>query len=250
MMCLLCQMAILPGSLNPLEPQLAQLQIPLESFIRRSLVSLWPSFSFTCMWNIFLPLFLSQLSPWYWGPYIKDFVWKKLIYLWARFSVVWVTKAKYQIKLKTIKTLILAYKPVHFVLLTDSVITLSAKLWNPWPWMQTQQLSVGLITGFFEKQTSLPGSNKLSCSPFSSNFWVRWLTLLAYTFKWNSLTEIFGNTVFFVFWGLLLVSFQSIFSLLCPPPNPPPPKKKQTNKKKKTWNIKFFLFSVQKKWHL
>lgn len=137
MMCLLCQMAILPGSLNPLEPQLAQLQIPLESFIRRSLVSLWPSFSFTCMWNIFLPLFLSQLSPWYWGPYIKDFVRKTLICL--GFSS--------QIKLKRI-TLILAYKPVHFVLLIDSVITLSAKLLNSWPWMQTQQLYVGLITGF------------------------------------------------------------------------------------------------------
>ena len=147
-------------------------------------------------------LFLSQLSPWYWGTYIKDFVWKTLIYLGAHFLVVWVTKAKYQIKLKKIKTLILAYKPVQFVFLTDSVITLSAKLLNSWPWMQTQQLSVGVITGFFEKQTSLPGSNKLSCSPFSSNFWVCWLTLLAYTFKWNSLTEIFGNAVFFVFWGL------------------------------------------------
>ena len=234
MMCLLCQMAILPGSLNPLEPQLAQLRIPLESFIRRSLVSLWPSFSFTCMWDIIIPsLFLSQLIPWYWGTYIKDFVWKTLIYLGAHFLVVWVTKAKYQIKLKTIKTLILAYKPVHFVLLIDSVITLSAKLLNSWPWMQTQQLSVGVITGFLEKQTSLPGSNKLSYSPFSSNLWVCWLTLLAYTFKWNSLTVIFGNTVFFVFWGLLLVSFQSIFTLLCPPPL-----------QKKTWNIKFFLFSV------
>ena len=147
-------------------------------------------------------------------------MWKTLIYLWAHFSVVLVTKAKYQIKLKGIKTLILAYKPVHFVFLTDSVITLSAKLLNSWPWMQTPWLSVGVITGFFEKQTSLPGSNtcELSCSPLSSNFWVCWLTLLAYTFKWNSLTEIFGNTVFFVFWDLLLVSFQSIFSLLCPPP--------------------------------
>ena len=175
-------------------------------------------------------LFLSQLSPWYWGTYIKDFVWKTLICPGAHFLVVWVTKAKYQIKLKKIKTLILAYKPVHFVLLIDSVITLSAKLLNSWPWMQTQQLSVGVITGFFEKQTSLPGSYKLSCSPFSSNFWVCWLTLLAYTFKWNSLTEIFGNAVFFVFWGLLLVSFQSIFSFLCPAPPPPPPPK--------TWNIK------------
>ena len=36
----------------------------------------------------------------------------------------------------------------------------------------------------------------------------------------------FANTVFFIFWGngLLLVSFQSIFSHLCPPP--PPTKKK------------------------
>ena len=158
-------------------------------------------------------------------------MWKTLICPGAHFLVVWVTKAKYQIKLKKIKTLILAYKPVHFVLLIDSVITLSAKLLNSWPWMQTQQLSVGVITGFFEKQTSPPGSYKLSCSPFSSNFWVCWLTLLAYTFKWNSLTEIFGNAVFFVFWGLLLVSFQSIFSFLCPAPPTPPPKKK-------TWNIK------------
>ena len=156
-------------------------------------------------------------------------MWKTLIYLWAHFSVVLVTKAKYQIKLKGIKTLILAYKPVHFVFLTDSVITLSAKLLNSWPWMQTPWLSVGVITGFFEKQTSLPGSNtcELSCSPLSSNFWVCWLTLLAYTFKWNSLTEIFGNTGSFVFWGLLLGSFQSIFNLLL---------------KKKTWNIKFFFY--------
>ena len=169
--------------------------------------------------------FLSQLSPWYWGPYIKDFVWKTLIYLWAHFSVVWVTKAKYQIKLKRIKTLILAYKPVHFVLLIDSVITLSAKLLNSWPWMQTQQLSVGVITGFFEKQTSLPGSNKLSCSPFSSNLWVCWLTLLAYTFNINEILwqKFFRTLCSLFFGGLLLVSFQSIFSLLCPPT--PPPKK-------------------------
>ena len=159
MMCLLCQMAILPGSLNPLEPQLAQLQIPLESFIRRSLVSPWPSFSFTCMWNIFLPLFFNHS----WAHDIEALTLRisceKHWYVLA--SVVWVTKAKYQIKLKWIKALILAYKPVHFVLLTDSVITLSAKLLNSWPWMQTQRLSVGVTTWFFEKQTSPPGSNKL-----------------------------------------------------------------------------------------
>ena len=152
-------------------------------------------------------LFLSQLSPWYWGTYIKDFVWKTLIYFGAHFLVVWITKAKYQIKLKKIKTLILAYKPVHFVLLIDSVITLSAKLLNSWPWMQTQQLSVGVITGFLEKQTSLPGSNKLSCSPFSSNFWVCWLTLLFWLIHsneilWQKFLGTLGSLLFGVyFWG-------------------------------------------------
>ena len=162
-------------------------------------------------------------------------MWKTLIYLWAHFSVVLVTKAKYQIKLKGIKTLILAYKPVHFVFLTDSVITLSAKLLNSWPWMQTPWLSVGVITGFFEKQTSLPGSNtcELSCSPLSSNFWVCWLTLLAYTFKWNSLTEIFGNTVFFVFFGFTFGVLSIHIQPSMPPPAPPPQK-----------NMKYKIFFV------
>ena len=167
---------------------------------------------------------------------------EQLICLGVHFSKVWVTKAKYYNQTQKNKTLILAYKPVHFALLTDSVITLSAKLLNSWPWMQTQQLSVGVITGFFEKQTSLPGSNKLICSPFSSNFWVCWLTLLAYTFKWKFFDRNFWEHCVLCFLGFTfgVLSIHTQLSM----PHPPPKKKNKKNKKKETWNIKFFLFPV------